>query len=251
MGRATQAAKKAGKLMRLLADRNLRRGLCRGVAAAIEHEACLRSLPVASVVDVGANNGQFSLLVRRLLPGVPIHAFEPLAGPATRYEALFGRDERIRLHRVAAGEAPAQVPMNVSQRVDSSSLLPISAIQERVFPGTGQAGVEIVEVRRGDDVLAAEALPRPCLIKLDVQGFELSALKGLQRTLERADYVYVEVSFVELYEGQALADEIVGWLARRGFALAGVYNLSVDERGVSIQADALFARRDGSGRANG
>ncbi|MGH9448085.1 MAG: FkbM family methyltransferase [Terriglobia bacterium] len=47
------------------------------------------------------------------------------------------------------------------------------------------------------------------LFKLNVQGHELEALKACEDLLDRFAYVYVECSFMELYKGQALADEVI------------------------------------------
>jgi hypothetical protein len=82
----------------------------------------------------------------------------------------------------------------------------------------------------------------PALLKLDVQGFELSALQGCGRLLERFRYVYVEASFIELYVGQALATEVIGFLFSRGFNLMCVANLSCGASRRPIQADFLFSK---------
>ncbi|MGA7966535.1 MAG: FkbM family methyltransferase, partial [Gammaproteobacteria bacterium] len=87
----------------------------------------------------------------------------------------------------------------------------------------------------------AEEIASPALLKLDVQGFELPTLQGCEDLLSRFAWVYVECSFIELYEGQALADEVITWLRERGFALSGVYNMSYGRSGRAIQADFLFA----------
>ena len=96
---------------------------------------------------------------------------------------------------------------------------------------------------RLDDILKPQTLPGPILVKLDVQGFELAALQGMPNLLEQALFVYTEVSFVELYEKQPLADEIIAWLADRGFSLSGVHNPTFMENGATVQADLLFTRR--------
>ena len=76
-----------------------------------------------------------------------------------------------------------------------------------------------------------------------MQGFELEALQGCEDLLDRFAQVYVECSFLELYTGQALADEVIAWLRERGFRLAGVYNMSYDRNGSAVQGDFLFSRR--------
>jgi hypothetical protein len=47
---------------------------------------------------------------------------------------------------------------------------------------------------------------------------------------------------VELYTGQALAHEVIDWLARHCFILTGLYNISYDKNGKAVQGDFLFCR---------
>jgi len=231
------------KLIRLTSSHPLyRRGLSCGVAAAIEHEDAIRSIELGTLIDVGANIGQFSLLARALHPNASIYAFEPLPAAAVRFERLFAQDRAIYLYRLAAGEIPGMASIHVSGHPDSSSLLPITDLQNKLFPGTAQTSVLNIHVNRIDDVLKDIALLKPIMIKLDVQGFELSALKGMPKLLQAAQHVYAEVSFKELYEGQPLAHEIVAWLAAAGFRFAGVYNTTAAADGSTIQADILFTK---------
>ncbi len=234
--------RRANKLQLLVPDATYRKGLKLGVAAAVEHEGAMRSVAFTTLIDVGANIGQFSLLTRKLHPDATIHAFEPLSAMAATYERLFAGDAKTILHRCAAGTSAMTTQINVSNHPDSSSLLPISDRQSQLFPGTQKASVEEVRVERIDDVLPVDTLAGPILVKLDVQGFELEALKGMPRLLARASWVYVEVSFMTLYTGQPLANEIHAWLEANGFEMAGVYNPTFSDEGVNIQADLLFAR---------
>lgn len=234
--------RRIGKALYLSRTPSYRDGLKLGIAAAIEHEGPIRSIEYGTLIDVGANLGQFSLLSRTLHPDAVIHAFEPLSAMAVKYQQLFASDARTTLHRCAAGTFATTAEINVSNHPDSSSLLPISNQQSELFPGTQKSSVEVVKVERIDDVLRGMTLPDPILIKLDVQGFELEALKGMPDLLARARWVYVEVSFMELYVGQPLASEICAWLKEQAFDIAGVYNPTFSDEGVNIQADLLFAR---------
>jgi hypothetical protein len=92
------------------------------------------------------------------------------------------------------------------------------------------------------DRISAAHLRGRSLLKLDVQGFELSALRGCGELLARFDFVYVEASFVELYVGQALASEVLAHLLSQSFRLVCVANLSHGKSVKPIQADFLFAR---------
>jgi FkbM family methyltransferase len=231
------------KFWRLLPSKTYRRGLLNGVAASLEHQTILSPLQVHTVIDIGANVGQFSLLAQKLYPSAKIFAFEPLQQPAERYEMLFRNQPEVMLRSCAIGPVEQISVMHVSNRPDSSSLLPITTTQERFAPGTAEVALISVEVRRLDNVISMDMLVAPVLLKLDVQGFELEALKGCVGVLPKVAFVYVEVSFVELYAGQALADEIVGFLRAHGFSLAGVNQPSYDREGHCVQADFLFRRR--------
>jgi hypothetical protein len=97
-------------------------------------------------------------------------------------------------------------------------------------------------VRRLDDVLTEPGPARPCLLKIDVQGYELEVLRGGEETLRSVDEVFVECSFVELYTGQALAGELIAYLCSKGFRLTGIFGVKRDLAGRCLQADALFQR---------
>src|ERR1019366_7712453 len=55
----------------------------------------LRAYPIRTVLDIGANEGQFAATVRRLLPDVEIHSFEPLSEPFSKLERRQSGDRRF------------------------------------------------------------------------------------------------------------------------------------------------------------
>ena len=235
--------RRLGKAARLMRVPLYRRALFKGTAAAIEHESVLRGLGCTLVVDIGANKGQFALAARRNCPQARIVAFEPLARPAATFRAVFSGDTAVTLHQAAIGPQQSREKIHVSKRDDSSSLLAATALQEEIFPGTSESGLETVEVAPLRAFLSDADLSRPSLLKLDVQGFELAALEGCADLLDRFDHVYVECSFMELYAGQAMADDVISHLTGKAFRLRGIYNLATDAKGRAVQADFFFSRR--------
>ncbi|MBN1548323.1 MAG: FkbM family methyltransferase [Syntrophaceae bacterium] len=232
---------RVGKLAQVLRSKDLSRALLRyQVLAGAEHRQVLR-LELATVVDIGANRGQFSLAVRRWAPGAQVLAFEPLDGPGALFRKLFKGDPKVVFHQAAIGPKVGEATIHVSAADDSSSLLPISKVQERLFPGTGEVRTETIRVGRLADFVTVEDIATPAMLKLDVQGFELEALRGCEGLLKCFAYVYAECSFEELYSGQALAHEIISWLRERDFSLSGVYNMNYDRKGRAVQGDFLFA----------
>ena len=235
--------RKLWKLARLLHESRYRRGLRYGVAAAIEHSSVLSALDCATVVDVGANIGQFALAARTCIPRARVIAFEPLAQPARLFRRVFEGDAKVELHQLALGAESATIEMHVAAQVASSSILPITSLQSRIFPGTYEESAEPVRVEPLETVIAADTIQPPALLKLDVQGFELQVLQGCGALLQRFAHVYVECSFVELYENQALASEVVRYLCDSGFLLSGIYNVRYHS-GRSVQGDFLFRNRN-------
>lgn len=213
------------------------------VAAGVEHERVLSRLECRTVLDIGANRGQFALVARRCLPQARIISFEPLPAAAEKFRAVFADDDRVTLYEVAIGPATGNATIHVSKRDDSSSLLPITATQVALFPGTAEVASKTVRVVPLREFVPSSDIESPALLKLDVQGFELEALRGCEDLLDRFAYVYAECSFVELYAGQVLADEVISWLRERGFRLRGVHNMDYARDGRAIQADFLFARK--------
>jgi FkbM family methyltransferase len=210
------------------------------VAACIEHYSILSHLDCRHVVDIGANCGQFALISRKCFPDARIDSFEPLTEPADRFEKVFSGDANTHLHRCAIGAEKATMTIHVSERDDSSSLLPIGRTQSELFPHTGEREVRETPVLPLHEAIDADDLSSPALLKIDVQGFELEVLKGCRPMLDRFSCIYVECSFIELYEGQALAHEVIDYLSQHGFRLSGVYNMTYDKKGIAIQADFLF-----------
>lgn len=111
-----------------------------------------------------------------------------------------------------------------------------------LFPGTAEAGTTMVRVGRLADLVRAGELKSPALLKLDVQGYELEALRGCEELLDSFSHVYAECSFVELFRGQVLADDLIAWLRRREFRLRGVYDVVFDAQGRALTANMLFSK---------
>lgn len=148
---------------------------------------------------------------------------------------------------MAVGAAPGHAELQVSAQDDSSSLLPIGGRQVAEYPGTERASTLNVEVVALADEIT-DSLPGPRLLKIDVQGLELEVLRGAGDSLNLIDEALIECSFVELYEGQALADEVVAFLLQRGLRLAGVHGISYSVDGSAVQADFYFRRSEGEAR---
>jgi len=215
--------------------------LAYGVAGAVEHLDIIAFIRPNHLIDVGANKGQFSLAALSVARHIKIDCFEPLPAAAAVLERwAIKASANIRIHRAALSTARGSAEFYVTTREDSSSLFRPTVVQQ-------DAGINIkntinVQTERLDSVLSGENILRPSLLKIDVQGAELDVLGGVGELFDVINYVYVEVSFIELYAGQPLFSEIEKFLKSVGYKLRGFANPYVDRKYGPLQADALFCR---------
>ena len=185
----------------------------------------LRRLQPTYVIDVGANRGQFSLDVHTVLPHTPIIAFEPLQHEAAVYSAVFGAVPSVELRTHALGAEAGVQAMHVTRAADSSSLLAPTLCRTR-RSRTPTRSTRRTSPSPPSDALAGFHLGKSPLLKADVQGYELEVLKGAPLTLRSLRWVYLELSFVQLYEAQPLAAEVISYLADHGFQIDDVVHVT-------------------------
>jgi FkbM family methyltransferase len=232
--------RRSGKVIRALCSDRRRRALRAGVVASRNHEQLVAILEPVLVIDVGANGGQFALATLEASTEARIVSFEPLAAPCERFMRAID-DRRVALRAIALGSKSGEATINVSRADDSSSILEITDLQDRLFPGTARVGTEVVAVSTLDAEF--DDVPPRTLLKIDVQGYELEVLRGGARLLGSIDWVLCEVSFLELYAGQPAASDVIECLREHGLRLTGVPHLT--SRGArTVQADLLFGRAD-------
>ncbi len=203
----------------------------------------MQSMGIRTVIDVGANEGQFAALSHETFPEARIYSFEPLADCFASLQSRMGAVSAFRGFNCALGETEGEQDIHRSVYSPASSLLAMDPLCTDAFPHTKGGTIERIKVRRLDDVVRELQIDLPLLLKIDVQGFEDKVILGGQETLARAKLVLVETSFAPLYEGQPLFGDIFQMLSARGFVYHGNFDqLANPNDGRPLQADALFVR---------
>lgn len=200
-------------------------------------------LGVNTILDVGANRGQFSNKLRAAGYRGTIVSFEPLSAAhhVLRERAKEDRDWIV-APRMALGSRTEETQINVSENLDSSSLLAVGKRSVNAAPETHYVGSESVTVRRLDDVVQPEWRP-PFAFKLDTQGFELEVLKGAGRLLNDTVLITTELSLTPLYDGGAPMAEVFRYLEEHGFRCIGLSEGFIDTaRNELLQVDGIFVR---------
>lgn len=178
--------------------------------------------PDPVILEAGVANGVNTEEMALFWKGASIHGFEPV--PAAR-ELASARTaplgDRVVIYPYALGDAASKLTMNVSGggeavETQSSSLLkPTGHLEEYEFVPFGET-IE-VDVVRLDEWATEADVTRVDFMWLDLQGYELIALKGAEHLLREVSAIHVEVSHKDLFEGGVLYPELRDWLGERGF----------------------------------
>lgn len=200
-------------------------------------------LQLATILDVGANLGQFASDMRRSNPTASIHSFEPIPRVEAELRNGFKADPLFSAYQVALSDYEGVAQFQVSCSSASSSLLPLDVGHIRAYPEiTVQERIE-VPVTTLDRWAVGRQLPKPMLLKMDVQGNELATLRGGLTVVAEADYVLTEVCFAPLYKGQPSFDDLYDVLHSSGFEFVEFFASGRDTSTLRcLFGDALFAR---------
>lgn len=199
---------------------------------------------VSLVLDVGANTGQYAELIRSNGYRGDICSFEPLEEPFQRLQEKASKDAHWQCLRIALGSKSGHTEMNVAANLASSSLLPMTEAHLRAEPNSRYTRREPVDIATLDQVASRLQLsPVATLIKIDTQGYEMEVLQGARELLEQVVLVEVEMSLVELYDGQATSKSLWTYLEHLGFELVAVHpGFSDPTSGRMLQMDGMFLR---------
>lgn len=214
--------------------------------AVLAQKKWLEKAGIATILDVGAHQGEFASAVLRVLPKVRVYSFEPLLDCHEKLARRFAGNDRLTSFNLALSDAPGKATFHRSSFTKSSSLLPMAALHREAFPWTaGSTSIE-VPLDTLDRVTEKIALTAPVLLKIDVQGAELKVLGGAKETLKKIAHVLVEASFASLYEGQPPFDQLYRFLYDEGYRMSGVWDTLLSPvDGSVLQSDLLFSRAKG------
>jgi FkbM family methyltransferase len=203
----------------------------------------MRNLNIRTVLDVGANIGQFADQIHAIVPEAAIYSFEPLPECCELLVKKMGHVPKFRAFNFALGSEASETKMYKSEFTPSSSILRMRELHKQAFPFTTKESLEKIAVKRLDDVTGDLELDENILIKIDVQGFEDRVIAGGLKTIQMAKLLIVETSFENLYDDQPLFDAIYESLKRIGFAYHGNFSQLLNPvDGSILQADGIFIK---------
>jgi FkbM family methyltransferase len=200
------------------------------------------------IIDVGANRGDWTRLALSIFPDASVIMIEPQHEMQPYLSNLCSSVTNCQYVKAGAGRAAGELVQTIWPDLNGSSFLP-EADSSQLRRGN-QRKTQIVTI----DSLLSETYPDfvPDLVKLDIQGFELEALSGAQKTtFGRTEVFILETSLFSFLPRQPIAREVISFMGERGYEL---YDITGYQRrpldGALGQADLAFVKAEGRFRAH-
>jgi FkbM family methyltransferase len=196
-------------------------------------------------VDGGAYRGAYGSELRASGFGGKIISYEPQSDAFGSLAERCRADENWRCERLALGDRDGTDEMYLSQEGPTNSLLVVESDYTDHNPDAVPTRTEEVSVRRLDSIAGHRGLEGRLYVKLDVQGFELNALRGAEGCLDRIVAVEIELSLTPVYQGQPLVVEVVKYLDLKGFSTVRTLDPHLwHPAGALVQVDGIFTRSE-------
>jgi FkbM family methyltransferase len=183
------------------------------------------------VFDAGANAGEYTrealAAAQRAGCGVAVHAFEPSPHCLETLRRNFTAEPAVRIIGAALADRNGEASLHDGRAGSSQA----SLVPRDVLSGAAAATIT-VPLLRLCDYLEAQAVTQVDLLKLDVEGSELAALRGLGERLrpDVIDVIQFEYGGAAIDAGTTLRD-LYRLLTARGYVLAKLFPDALEVRG--------------------
>lgn len=184
-------------------------------------QAKKNGLAPRTILDGGAFHGLWSQQAARLFPGAQLVLIEPNPHSRAMIEKnIAGIEPYPILMQSALGASDGTASFNIWGNVDNQSSA--SLLDHVAGPATQVVEVQVETL----DSIAHKLSMFPDLIKLDLQGGELDALRGGEAVLRHAEFAILEFGCLDAYVGRTNPSELLDMMYDHDYCLYDVVDLS-------------------------
>ena len=203
---------------------------------------------IDTVLDIGANAGQFAQELKDIGYSRRIVSFEPLSSAFELLSKKAKGDINWEVFNIGLGDTEGKQEINISENSYSSSLLNMLPFHVTSAPESKYIGKETIALKTLDSIFLGLCKPdSKVYMKIDTQGYEDKVLKGAEKSLADIDTIQLEVSLTPLYEGEMLWFEMCMNMRDRGYIMVAIEpGFSDPGSGQLLQVDCIFHRPQSS-----
>jgi FkbM family methyltransferase len=203
----------------------------------------LKSRDVDTVVDVGANVGQFAQSLRLRDYKGSIISFEPIQAEFEWLEKVAMADKSWRVYNLGLSDASRSASINVSEKSVFSSL---HAVDQAALDYDSMARVirtEVIALKRIDELIE-QIGGNNLFLKIDVQGHERAVLEGATGLLHKIVGVQLELPMIRLYQSTWRLSEALDYMESLGFEPSQIapVNFHTIDPVSFVEIDVVFRR---------
>lgn len=242
----TKLGRKLARLTEFMDNPGLFRIWRQGIAIDVWgnlNQTWLTTANINTVLDIGANTGQFARLIHEVLPAAIIYSFEPLEDCYEELKQRMQNVDTFTAFNIALGDTDEELDFHRNSHSQSSSVLPMADLHKQNYPFTTKESITKVRSTSLDDVAKELKIDDNLLIKIDVQGLEDRVIAGGKHTIELAAILIIETSFQHLYVGQPLFEDICELLKEKFRYMGALTQNRSSIDGSVLYADSIFLRR--------
>lgn len=208
-----------------------------------------RGLNCKAILDVGANKTDWSRMAKSVFTDAVFCLIEPQVEMEEGLKSFCDGSNNNSIYIIAGAGATSETKyLTIWDDMAGSSFLPKE--DDNLKDKGKQRAIDIVTI---DEIVASNKFDIPQLAKLDIQGYELEALKGAEKLFGITEAFILEVSLFsfEDVQGMPIFSDIVNFMLERNYL---VYDFPGFSRrpldGALGQCDICFVKRDGFLRAS-
>jgi FkbM family methyltransferase len=138
------------------------------------------------IIDVGANKGTWTRRALSFFPDANYTLVEPQDHFRGHIQDMLDRGSKITWINAGVADQSGALPFTISSRDDSSTFAPtlVDAAAPRIS----------VRVTTLNEIVSTGSVPRPEMVKIDAEGFDLKVLAGASELLGKTEIFFVEVT---------------------------------------------------------
>ncbi len=194
-----------------------------------------------SILDIGANKGEWSRVAKSIFPTANCFLIEPQVEMKPFLDKFCQDFPGSSWFLAGAGATIGQLTQTIWDDLAGSSFLPAESDELKKLGK--QRLVQIITI---DSLIEERSISMPQLVKLDIQGFELEALRGAQKLFGNTEVFILETSLFQFLDNMPIFHEVIAFMAERGYLaydFPGFLRRPYD--GTLGQVDVCFAKQDG------
>jgi FkbM family methyltransferase len=195
------------------------------------------------IFDVGANVGNTIQKYMDLFPQSKIYGFEAYPEVSKKLTTRFNNKTNVTIVQKAVGKEKKQSEFYVNNLKATNSVFPREIRNKRYYPRNGiTEKVVCVDVIDLDGYCFENNIGHIDILKMDIQGGELEALKGASLLIkdQAIDLIYTESFYFPHYAGAPYFHDIAMFLYNYGYKVYGIYNHSKGRDGQLRQSDFIY-----------